>query len=35
MSFNVHFMNLEASDFISKNARNKMKEFIKKKNKFR
>lgn len=31
MSFNVHFMNLEASDFISKNARNKMKEFIKKK----
>jgi hypothetical protein len=31
MSFNVHFLNLEICDFVSKNARNKMKEFIKKK----
>ena len=31
MSFNIHFVNLQISDFVSKNARNKMKEFIKKK----
>lgn len=31
MSFNIHFINLQISDFVSKNARNKMKEFIKKK----
>ena len=30
MSLNVHFTNLQLSDFVSKNARNKMKEFIKK-----
>ena len=31
MSLNVHFINLQVSDFVSKNAKNKMKEFIKKK----
>ena len=31
MSFNVHFTNLQVTDFVSKNARNRMKEAIKKK----
>jgi hypothetical protein len=31
MSFNVHFTNLQVTDFVSKNARNRMKEVIKKK----
>ena len=30
MSFNVHFTNLQVTDFVSKNARNRMKEAIKK-----
>ena len=30
MNFNVHFTNLQITDFVSKNARNKMKDYIKK-----
>lgn len=30
MSFNVHFTNLQITDFVSKNARNRMKDAIKK-----
>ena len=30
MSFNVHFTNLQVTDFVSKNARNRMKDAIKK-----
>lgn len=29
MSFNIHFINFEENDFVSQNAKNKMKEFIK------
>jgi len=30
MNFNVHFTNLQITDFVSKNARNRMKDYIKK-----
>ena len=29
MSLNVHFTNLQITDFVSKNARNRMKSYIK------